>query len=80
MLQGEGDTVVATVTGGPPGEVLIQRIEGDGGRLSLEAGKNCAGIAALETLKLLGRTSCGVSLTLEKVQQNTGCSPRVVPS
>ena len=68
MLQGEGDTVVATVTRGRPGEVLIQRIEGDGGRLSLEAEKNCAGIAALETLKLLGQTSCGVSLTLKKVQ------------
>ena len=69
-LQGEGDTVIATVTRGTPGEVLIQQIEGDGGRLSLEAGKNCAGIAALETLKLLGRTSCGVSLTLKKVRHS----------
>ena len=40
--------------------------QGDGGRLSLVAAENCAGIAALETLKLLGRTSCAVGLTLRK--------------
>ena len=62
--------MIATVTRGTPGEVLIQQIEGDGGRLSLEASKNCAGIAALETLKLLGHTSCGVSLTLKKVRHS----------
>ena len=45
----------------------IESIEGDGGRLTLEAPKNCVGIAAIETLKLIGRTSCGVSLRLQKV-------------
>ena len=45
----------------------IKSIEGDGGRLTLEAPKNCVGIAAIETLKLIGQTSCGVSLSLQKV-------------
>jgi homoserine kinase len=66
-MQGDGDTVTASVLPGRPGEVVIERIEGDGGRLSLDASQNCAGIAALETLKLLGQTSCGVSLHLHKV-------------
>lgn len=50
-----------------PGEVIIESITGDGGRLSKEAADNCAGIAALETLKLLGPISCGVAITLDKV-------------
>ena len=45
---------------------MIESIEGDGGRLSLVAEKNCVGIAALETLKLLGQPSCGVGLRLRK--------------
>ena len=66
-LQGDGDVVVARVLPGRPGEVVIEAIEGDGGRLSLEAPKNCVGIAAIETLKLLGaQPSCGVGLTLHK--------------
>ena len=68
MIQGEGDTVTARVLPDRPGEVVIDSIEGDGGRLSLVAAENCAGIAALETLKLLGQTSCGVSLRLHKVR------------
>ena len=64
--QGEGDIVTATVLPGRPGEVVIQGIEGDGGRLSLDAPKNCVGIAAIETLKLLGQPSCGVGLRLQK--------------
>ncbi|BDA43004.1 Homoserine kinase [Coccomyxa sp. Obi] len=66
-VEGEGDTVTASVLPDQPGTVLIQSIEGDGGRLSLDASKNCVGIATLETLKLLGgQPSCGISLTLKK--------------
>ncbi|CAL5221110.1 g3243 [Coccomyxa viridis] len=65
-VEGEGDTVIATVLPDRPGHVEIASIEGDGGRLTLEAPKNCVGIAAIETLKLLGQTSCGVSLRLQK--------------
>lgn len=69
MLQGEGDTVTASVLPDQPGKVVIESIEGDGGRLSLEAANNCVGIAALETLKLLGgQPSCGISLRLKKVR------------
>ena len=66
--QGEGDTVVATALPDRPGHVEIASIQGDGGRLTLEASKNCVGIAAIETLKLLGQPSCGVSLRLQKVR------------
>ena len=59
--------MIAKSLNGRPGEVVIESISGDDGRLSLEAGSNCAGIAALETMKLLGQTKCGVSLTLHKV-------------
>ncbi len=70
-MQGEGDTVTATVLADRPGEVVIESIVGDGGRLSLEAGKNCVGIAALETLKLLGgQPSCGLSLRLHKASKD----------
>ncbi len=60
--------MIATVLPDRPGHVEIASIEGDGGRLTLEAPKNCVGIAAIETLKLLGQTSCGVSLRLQKVR------------
>ena len=65
-MQGEGDTVTASVLEGRPGEVVIESIEGDDGRLSLVAAENCVGIAAIETLKLLGKPTCGVSLKLDK--------------
>lgn len=66
-VEGEGDVVVARVLPDRPGEVVIEGIEGDGGRLSLEAPKNCVGIAAIETLRLLGGApSCGVGLRLQK--------------
>ena len=52
---------------GKPGHVVIEAITGDGGRLSKSAMGNCAGIAAIETLKLLdGTPSCGVSLKVAK--------------
>jgi hypothetical protein len=66
-VQGEGDTVVARVLPNEPGKVVIEGIEGDGGRLTLDPAKNCIGVAATETLKLLGQVSCGVSLKLTKV-------------
>lgn len=65
-VEGEGDTVTARVLPDQPGVVAIEAITGDGGRLSLDPADNCIGIAAAETLKLLGSPSCGVSLTLHK--------------
>lgn len=66
-VDGQGDIVTATVLPDRPGEVIIESIEGDGGRLTLDPVKNCIGIAAIETLKLLGGApSCGVSLRLKK--------------
>lgn len=66
--QGPGDTVVAVpLPGAAPGEVVIQRITGEGGRLSLDPAKNCVGVAATATLRALGTpVSCGVGLTLHK--------------
>jgi len=65
-VEGGGDTVIAKVIPDKPGQVVIEKIEGDKGRLSLDPAKNCIGIAATETLKLIGQVSCGVSLTLHK--------------
>lgn len=66
-MQGQGDIVTATAIPGRPGEVVIEHIEGDGGRLTMDPTKNCIGIAASETLKLLGcAPSCGVALRLKK--------------
>ena len=65
--QGGGDTVIARVLPDKPGVVVIDQIQGDNGRLSLDPAKNCIGVAALETLKLIGQPTCGVSLTLHKV-------------
>lgn len=61
---------MATALEGEPGVVRISGITGDGGRLPLDAAKNCVGIAAAETLRLLedalGPLSAGVSLHLDK--------------
>ena len=67
-IDGQGDTVTARVLEGvEPGKVVIESISGDNGRLSLDAPLNCAGIAAIETIKLFGATpACGIGLTLEK--------------
>jgi homoserine kinase len=69
--------VTATVLPDQPGRVVIESITGDGGRLTLDPAKNCIGVAATETLKLLGQVSCGVSLKLEKVRSkpHATCSP-----
>eukprot|EP00889_Picochlorum_renovo_P006752 jgi/Picre1/33782/NNA_001261.t1 len=67
-IDGEGDIVTARVLEeAAPGEVVIESIEGDGGRLSLDAAQNCAGIAAIETVKLFAAVpSCGIGITLKK--------------
>lgn len=67
-VQGEGDTVTAIADESvAPGTITIESIEGDDGRLSLEADDNCVGIAARETLALAKREpSCGVKLRLIK--------------
>ena len=68
LLQGEGDVVIAEAMPDlPAGEVVIKSITGDDGRLPLVAANNCVGIAAIETIKLLGNIECGVALTLLKV-------------
>ncbi|KAL6768721.1 hypothetical protein ACKKBF_B15920 [Auxenochlorella protothecoides x Auxenochlorella symbiontica] len=67
-VEGPGDTVVAVaLPTARPGEIVIQRVTGEGGRLSLDPVKNCAGIAAAATLRAMGaQLACGVGLTLHK--------------
>lgn len=62
-IDGLGDTVTVRRHASPG--VVIEHIEGDDGRLPREADKNTAGIAARETLRLLG-VEDGVVLRLEK--------------
>lgn len=50
----------------PAGDIMIECITGDEGRLSCVSGENCAGIAGKATLELLGVQSLGISLTLHK--------------
>ena len=78
-MQAGGDTVTARVLPNQPGKIIIERIDGDNGRLSLVPEQNCIGIAALETLKLIGKTSCGVALSLHKVcMTNTTAWPQAM--
>lgn len=73
-VEGRGDTVIAKPFEASKrlGRLIIDKIEGDQGRLTLEADSNCAGIAARETLKLIesevGSLSptAGVRLELQK--------------
>ncbi len=58
-----GDEVTLTLNKST--EVTITKIEGDSGRLPLEAAKNTAGVAVLSFLKALDRTD-GVAITLKK--------------
>lgn len=60
---GRGDVVEARLIDRP--DVVIEEITGDNGRLSLDAAKNTAGVAATETLKIIGATG-GVALKLHK--------------
>lgn len=62
-LRGPGDVVVARRASEPG--VRLVRIDGDGGRLSLDARANTAGIAAAATLKKAG-LDVGVELEVEK--------------
>ena len=60
-VEGRGDIVTAKVWergANDKSRVVIDKIEGDGGRLTLEPESNCAGIAALETIKLI-EEQCG---------------------
>jgi homoserine kinase len=61
-LESPGDEVTARMT---PAGVRIDGIEGDGGRLPLDASRNTAGVAAQALLTALGETR-GVSLTIRK--------------
>ena len=70
---------MARVLPDQPGRVVIDKIEGDNGRLSLNAAENCIGIAAIETLKLIGQPSCGVGLTLHKVRPGQRRASRGAP-
>lgn len=67
LIQGKGDVVTAKALPDKPGQIVIEAIEGDGGRLSPDPTKNCIGIAAAETLRLMGGSaSCGIGLSLSK--------------
>lgn len=50
----------------PAGEIQIEAITGDNGRLSCVPEDNCAGIAGKATLELLGAQSVGIVLNLHK--------------
>lgn len=58
-----GDEVIITLTDNPG--VLMRKIEGDGGRLPMEAEKNTASVAVLAFLKSIGKTQ-GVEIVLKK--------------
>lgn len=65
-VAGAGDTVTARPLPGRRGVVVVSSITGDGGRLSLDPAKNCAGIAAAAMLTLLGSPDCGVEVSVAK--------------
>lgn len=73
LLQGDGDIVTASVLRDREGFVAIESITGDGGRLPLNPGRNCVGVAAYKTLELIGKPACGVSLSLQKVSGIQHC-------
>lgn len=65
--------MTATAVPGQPGVVRIDAIAGDNGRLTLDASKNCVGIAAAEVVALLEASlgsplACGIALQLQKVR------------
>lgn len=62
-VTGLGDTVEAKKI--DSSEVIIEAVSGDDGRLSLDPSKNTAGVAAQETLKIIGTTT-GVVIKLHK--------------
>ncbi|ERN07537.1 hypothetical protein AMTRI_Chr10g1610 [Amborella trichopoda] len=67
-VDGMGDSVTLKIDPEtPPGRLAITSIHGDPKKkLSLNPNFNCAGIAAIATMKMLGIRSCGLSLSLHK--------------
>ncbi|KAJ7967063.1 Homoserine kinase [Quillaja saponaria] len=67
-VDGMGDFVALNVDPHVhPGEISISAISGNNvGKLSKNPLRNCAGIAAIEVMKMLGIRSVGLSLMLEK--------------
>jgi hypothetical protein len=59
-VQGEGDVVTARVLPDRPGQVVIDSIKGDGGRLSLDAPKNCVGEQRQHSCYAKARAAGGV--------------------
>jgi len=64
-LDSPGDEVTARFLSGAQDGVIIEAIEGDGGRLPRDAARNTAGIAALALLTKLGERR-GVGLIIRK--------------
>ncbi|GMY05262.1 homoserine kinase-like, partial [Fagus crenata] len=68
-VDGLGDYVSLTVDSTVhPGQISISQISGDpaASKLSRDPLFNCAGIAAIEAMKMLGIRSVGLSLSLQK--------------
>ncbi|XP_028796729.1 homoserine kinase-like [Neltuma alba] len=67
-VDGLGDIVSLSIDANVhPGEISISEISGDNAKkLSKNPLWNCAGIAAIEAMKMLGIRSVGLSLSLEK--------------
>ncbi len=65
-VEGMGDVVTARRLDGRAGVVVLEQVEGDGGRLPRDPTTNTAGIAARATLDLLGVEEAGVALALHK--------------
>ncbi len=63
-VDGMGDWVSATLRDEPG--IVIESVEGDGGRLSRDPDENTAGVAARAALKLIGVTHVGVALRVRK--------------
>lgn len=62
-VEDPGDEVTLTLTEKPG--VYLKKIEGDGGRLPLDADRNTAGVAVLAFLRAINSTQ-GVEITLKK--------------
>ncbi|XP_068645742.1 homoserine kinase [Aristolochia californica] len=66
-VDGIGDKITLRVDPDvTPGHITISNISGAGKKLSLNPFYNCAGIAAISVIKMLGVRSVGLSMSLEK--------------
>lgn len=63
-IDAPGDEVVARLSDKPG--LRITKITGDDGKLPLEIEKNTAGVAALDLLRHLGMSDCGIELEIHK--------------